>query len=198
MKFKELNIKPIILGAELMKPVIPESLNKHLDMQAPSTRAVIERPISEDARAQVRSISLDAQVRKEDGTIDINERETTAKEIVVHEGYRRKSKNTQQISTNVWVDGKNVKDIQLSSATSEKKEKAVDTFMFTPPADLNEQEMKRLTLYAQLKELEVLPKEHKLSWLDKLLLKLKVRQADTSDRYSYAELQELWSKYEKE
>lgn len=196
MKFSEASQRPIILGAELLKPA-SNTLDKSLDNQAPSTKAILTRSLSDDSKAQARIVSTSVMVKDKDGNPDVAPRVVTSQEVVLQEAVRHNGRNNQQIDQNIWVDGENVNGIQLSATSSQKKEKAVDAFMYTPPANLNEQEMKRLTLYTQLKELETLPKEHKLSWLDKLLIKMRVKQADTSDRYSYAELQELWDSMEK-
>ena len=94
-------------------------------------------------------------VRKENGSIDVNERPLSVQEFVNYECMRRGAKNQ-------------LGESKLSASTEERA-KAIDAYLFTAPSDLTEIEKEKLTKMTKIEELKKLPKEIKKSkWFDKV------------------------------
>jgi hypothetical protein len=98
--------------------------------QQPSTQAILARPKERDFEHWCRPL-VDCQVRDKDGNVDIGERKVTAQEVIIEEKRRRAPKNEV---------GQSTKD----GSGQELREAAVNAFMCSPPAELTEEDKKRL------------------------------------------------------
>jgi hypothetical protein len=125
-------------------------------------------------------ININAQVKDDKGGIFINERPLLVEDIILIEGMRRGAKN--ELGTS-----------QKSSVTEEKKERAIDAFIYTPPADLTDTEvLKVFTEMNKITPLTEVPTVNQLSWLKKLLNIFGCKgKGEAARRYSYAELQKI-------
>ena len=93
---------------------------KILDLQQPSTRACLERPVEKDDEWLSRIIPKEAQVVKEDGSVDLNVRIMTAGEVAMEEGVRRKRGS--------WIAGIRGESDMLS-VSEHRKLTAIDAFL---------------------------------------------------------------------
>lgn len=136
--------------------------------QAPSTQALLDaqkaRPEWEDAKYIREKWAKDfpehTQVRNPDGSIDVGERPVSINEALLVENTRRAQKNTIGQSTE-------------SSVSGEKRQRGIEAFTYSEPANLSNAELERL---AKLNEMEAVvaaeppkqsePKEY--SWWTRL------------------------------
>jgi hypothetical protein len=155
-KLKELNSKPYLFE-RLDKPITAADLDpKVLASQPASARAILERDPMKDAEAQARVVPLSAYVDKD--AVDhyvktgdtsvlakmVGVRSMTVDEILTEEKRRRSPKNEQQINTKVWVDKKLLPpDVHLSATSAEKKESGIQAFLYSPPAQVTEEEIRQ-------------------------------------------------------
>jgi hypothetical protein len=124
---------------------------------------------------------LDEYLREFTGT-----REVSADEVALEEDIRRKRGNLLNEGAST-----------LSSASDERKEHARQAFTCTPPASLSEKEIEKLTTLNKITEYRgPVPEELKPSFLERFSRWFK-SYAPTTERKSYAEIQEILRKEEK-
>jgi hypothetical protein len=195
MKLKDANSGPPIVLGKVEQERISESIKKSAHLQASSTKAIIERPEIKDLDNFLRPTPKEAQVRDKDGNVDVAPRQVDAYQVAIQEDVRRKARNTQQIPTKVWVDGKLV-SINDPTVDPIKREAATQAFQFSQPAKLTEEQLKlvhelvNLKLFGDIPELEEpgLLKRFR-NWIGR---KFKGESALDQRTRSYAELQEYW------
>lgn len=118
---------------------IPREKRPPTTTQEPSTVALLEaqrlRPESEDAAyialRRNTPIAKEAQVRHADGTVNTGERHLNYQDVLLFEDNRKKARNTMGQS-------------ELSSVDAEKKEKAIQAFTYSKPAEPAAEDLKRL------------------------------------------------------
>lgn len=101
---------------------------KTIDIQGPSTKELMlaqnERPLEDDflhiAKIRETPITKDAQCLKEDGSVDLNVREFTQKELVIEEKIRQERGE---------IIGKLRPEATASTLTEEKRERGSSAFM---------------------------------------------------------------------
>lgn len=149
-----------------------ERMAKSLAMQPASTKRLLMMTDEEHAEHMKRPVPTWEQALavkgalNEDGTIDMDKavaaRPITAQEVAVVEDIRRKGRNSQGDAVSYGA----------SAFTSERREAAVDAFIYTPPAELTPAQKTKLTEMNKITEYtgpvpEVKPIKKK-SWWQKL------------------------------
>lgn len=174
MKIKELEQIPVVhirdvqQLAEALGRVNREKIPPSLK-QSPSTQATLDRDPSLDKFHSKRGYDLEKIIV--DHTI---EREIPPDQFIAYESMRRGIKNSLGCS-------------YKSATTLEKKHRAVEAFVHTPPAPLTEEQKENLTKLEAIKELESLPVEEpkKQSLLDRINTWLYGKESN--DQKSWAE-----------
>ncbi len=92
-----------------------------LSIQAPSTKACLSRPVELDLTWLRRPMPSNAQVLKEDGSVDLNLRAFTAEEVLIEDRLR-------------YVRGERIEELRAEKTPSvmpseEKKERATEAWM---------------------------------------------------------------------
>lgn len=124
------------------KPVKPDGMTKDewiFSMQEKSTQEIITKQKDPDYKRDWSAPMADPTVRREDGSIDINERKVSIDEASHIESIRRRSKNTLGQS-------------ELSGTSKEDKSRAGHHFLVSPPANLTAAEMELVTPLKPLAE----------------------------------------------
>lgn len=129
-----------------------------LEMQCPSTRRSLERPVDLDLEWFKRPIPKEAQVLDEQGNIFVNCRALTYQETKLEEGIRQKRGS--------WLA--QMRNEPEANPTEHKKESAINAFMnkFTPKA-----------LFDKFKELMGGAKKE-LSYAEKIAASMKERNEE--------------------
>ena len=99
--------------------------------QAKSTQAILARDPKDDEKHWLRHLPEGVQYRKEDGSVDVGERAVTIEEVSHVEAIRRRPKNSQGQS-------------EKSSVGEEKREVAIQAYLYSPAAPLTLDEQYRL------------------------------------------------------
>lgn len=157
--------------------------------QQPSTMAIMARPKEDDEKHFNRPMPTKAQcqVLDKDGNVDVGERKVTPREVILHKSTQRAEKNT-------------VGQPDIAAIDEPKRARAIDAFIYTPPAELSEEDKKKLkvlTAYAQPQPLPPAKKEN--SPLMRRLFdffKPDVTRGAPIDSHSYVEIQEMHKQYE--
>lgn len=147
-------------------------------IQCASMQATIDRDPSKDAEHWNRKIDLEKAIAPHPETC---ERSIDPFEYNLHEGLRRSVKNTTGQS-------------EKSATTPDRKDRATESFIYSPPAEIAPAQVKKLTKIEPITELKELPKKKKEGFFDKI----KKAFAQNTDTHSYAELQKYWEEIEKD
>lgn len=106
--------------------------------QSPSTQAILDRPIEKDEEAKYRVPPITCMYnpnpknREEmDKAVGFGKRVVSADEVAAYETHRRSSKNT-------------LGDQQDATLNEELRQRAIDAFVYSPSATLDQIEIKRL------------------------------------------------------
>lgn len=116
-----------------------------LEIQAPSTRMALERPVELDLEWFNRKLPKEAQVLKEDGSIDLNVRSFSKTELAVEESIREKRGG--------WISQYFQTEDNAQTLTEEKKNTAIESFMKTRTVDWIKDKFK--SLMADVKKMDV-------------------------------------------
>jgi hypothetical protein len=146
-------------------------------IQCASTQSLIERDPALDAQMKLRIPDPEKYKTLHPSLV---ERKIDVQEFLLIEGMRRSVKNT-------------IGQSDQSATTPERKEKAINAFMYSQPAELTIEQMHKLTEMNKITEYTgPVPQTKKKNWLDLIKDLFGKGRVDLPRSLSYMEKQELF------